>query len=74
MAEGSCKKNGKLKFTKDPECFVMALGRFLEEAPLGLVEPFSPLGHCFFSVSGNFFLLHENSPDYCIIELDGSDD
>jgi hypothetical protein len=40
----------------------MALGRFLQEVPLGLVKPFSPPGHGFLFVSGFFFLLHKKLP------------
>ena len=36
----------------------MALSGLLQEAPLGLGEPFSPSGHRFPFVSGFFFLFH----------------
>lgn len=42
----------------------MALGRFLQEASLGLAEPFSPTFRCFFYCSGNLFLLHKNCLGY----------
>ena len=52
----------------------MAIGRLLQDAPLGLVEPLSPSCRCLFLGTGYFFLFHRTSPNYCKQVLVGSDD
>lgn len=72
MAQAACKNDGKLEFAKDFECFFVAFGRLLQDAPLWLAEPFSPYCRCLFLGTWYFFLFHRPYLNYCIQVLAGS--